>query len=53
MKETTASFGQNFVSSDNTSQIICHKLKKCSKIGQDFKNATSNFVCFFTAIVNF
>ena len=29
-----------------------HKVKKYSKIGQDFINIISNFACFLTAIVN-
>ena len=33
-------------------KIIGAKKKKYSKIGQDFKNVISTFVCFFTAIVN-
>ena len=37
-KETGPSYGQKFVSSDNPSQNIWDKLKKYSKIGQDFKN---------------
>ena len=52
VKKTGPSFGQNFVSSDNHSQNIWHKLKKYSKIGQDLKNVVSNFVCFLTVIVN-
>ena len=32
---------------------IWHKVKKYSKIGQDFKNVISNFAGFLTAIVNF
>ena len=36
----------------NPSQNIWHKLKKYSKIRQDFKNVISNFVFFLTAIVN-
>ena len=29
-----------------------HKVKKYSKIRQEFKNVISNFACFFTAIAN-
>ena len=36
----------------NPSQNIWHKVKKCSKNGQDFKNLISNFACFLTAFVN-
>ena len=36
----------------NPRQNIWHKIKKYSKIGQDFKNVTSTFACFLTAIVN-
>ena len=36
----------------NPRQNIWHKLKKCNKIGQDFKNVISSFACFLTAIVN-
>ena len=36
----------------NPGQNIWHKVKKYSKIGKDFKNEISNFVCFLTAIVN-
>ena len=35
----------------NPAQSIWHKLKKSSKIGQDFKNLLSDFACFLTAIV--
>ena len=52
MKKTGPSYGQKFVSSDNTCQNMWHKLKKYNKVGQDFKNVISNFACFFTAIVN-
>ena len=38
--------------SHNPSQNIWHKLKKYSKIGQNFKNVISNFACFLTAIAN-
>ena len=31
----------------NPGQNIWHKLKKSSKIGQDFKNLLSNFAIFF------
>ena len=40
------------LASYNPRQNIWHKVKKCSKIGQDFKNVTSNFACFLTATVN-
>ena len=40
------------VFSDIPRQNIWHNLKKYSKIGQDFKNVKSNFVCFLAAIVN-
>ena len=33
-------------------KIFGKKVKKYSKIGQDFKNVISNFACFLTAIVN-
>ena len=36
----------------NPSQNMWHKLKKYSKIGQDFKNVISHFACFLTAIIN-
>ena len=32
-------------------QNIWYKVKKSSKIGQDFKNLLPNFACFLTAIV--
>ena len=35
---------------NNPGQNVCHKVKKSSKIGQDFKNLLSNFACFLTAI---
>ena len=35
----------------NRGQYIWHKVKKSSKIGQDFKNLLSNFACFLTAVV--
>ena len=51
LKETGPSYGQTFVCSDNPGQNSWHKVKKSSKIGQDFKNLLSNFACFLTAIV--
>ena len=36
----------------NPSQNIWHKVKKHSKIGQDFKNVISDFAYFLTALVN-
>ena len=47
-------FGPNFgfYLNYNSSQNISHKLKKYCKIGQDFKNVISNFVCFLAAIVS-
>ena len=36
----------------NPGQNIWHKVNRYNKIGQDFKNIISNFVCFLTAIVN-
>ena len=47
-------FGPNFgfYLNYNSSQNISHKLKKYRKIGQDFKNVISNFVCFLAAIVS-
>ena len=50
LEETGPNYGQKFVCSDNPGQNIWHKVKKSSKIGQDFKNL-SNFACFLTAIV--
>ena len=50
MKETGPSYGQKFVCSDNPGQNIWHKVKKFSKIGQDFKNVLSKFAYFLTAI---
>ena len=35
----------------NPAQNMWHKVKKSSKIGQDFKNLLLNFACFLTAIV--
>ena len=46
LKETESSNGQKFVCLDNPGQNIWQKLKKSSKIGQDFKNLLSNFACF-------
>ena len=51
LKETGLSYGQKLVCSDNPEQNILHKVKKASKIGQDFKNVLSNFMCFLTGIV--
>ena len=50
VKETQPSYDKKFISSDNPSQNIWHKLKKYSKIGQGFKNVISNFESFLTAI---
>ena len=52
VKETGPSYSQKLVCSDNPGQNIWHKVKKYSKIGQEFKNVISNFACFLTAIVN-
>ena len=41
-----------FKSDYNHGQNIWHKVNRYNKIGQDFKNIISNFVCFLTAIVN-
>ena len=35
----------------NPGRNIWRKVKKSSKLGQDFKNLLSNFACFLTAIV--
>ena len=35
----------------NPGKNIWHKVKKSSKIGQDFKSLSQNFACFLTAIV--
>ena len=35
----------------NPGQNIWHKVNKYSKIGQDYKNLKSDFVCFLTAFV--
>ena len=51
LKETGLNYDYKFVCSDNPGQNIWHKVKKSSKIGQDFKNLLSNFACFLTAIV--
>ena len=51
LKEAGLNYGQKLVRSDNAGQNIWHKVKKSSKIGQDFKNLLSNFACFLTAIV--
>ena len=40
-----------FFYSDNPSENIWHKVRKSSKIGQNFKNLLSNFGYFLTAIV--
>ena len=52
VKETGQSYGKNFVCSDNTGENVWHKVKRYNKIGQELKNIISNFVSFFTAIVN-
>ena len=49
-KETGLSYGQKFVYSDNPRQNIWQKVKKSSKIGQDFKNLLPNFECFLRDI---
>ena len=51
LKETWPSYGLKFVCSDNPGQNILHKVKKSSKIGQNFKNLLPNFTCFLTATV--
>ena len=47
LKETGPNYGQKLVCSDNPGQNIWHKVKKSSKIEQDFKDLLSNFACFF------
>ena len=51
LKETGPSYGQKFVCYNSLGQNIWHKVKKSSKIGQNFKNLLSNFACFLTDIV--
>ena len=51
LKETGPSYDQKVVCADNPGQNIWNKVKKFSKIGQDFKNLLSNFACFLTVIV--
>ena len=51
LKETGPNCGQKYFCSDNPGQNSWHKVKKSSKIRQDLKNLSSNFVCFLTAIV--
>ena len=46
LKQTGSNYGQNVVCSDNPGQSISHKVKKSSKIGQDFTNLLSDFVFF-------
>ena len=48
LKATGPSYGQTIVCSDNPGQNIWHKVKKYSKIGQDYKNLISNFPCFMS-----
>ena len=43
LKETGLNYDYKFVCSDNPGQNIWHKVKKSSKIEQDFKNLLSNF----------
>ena len=50
LKETGLNCDYKFVYSDNPGQNIWHKVKKSSKIEQDFKNLLSNFAWFLTAI---
>ena len=51
LKETGPSYCQMFVCSDNSRQNIWHRVEKCSKTGQDYKNLISHFACFLTAFV--
>ena len=51
LKETESNYSQKFVFSENPGKNIRHKVKKSSKIGQDFKNFLSNFACFLTVII--
>ena len=48
LKETGPNYYQKFVCSDNLGENIWHKVKKYSKIGQDFKNLLSCFACFLS-----
>ena len=50
LKETGPSYSQKFVCSDNPGQNIWQKVKKSSKIGQDFKKLISTFACLLRAI---
>ena len=52
VKETEPSYRQKFVCSDVPGKNIWHKVKKYSKIGQDFKNIRFNFACFLITIVS-
>ena len=50
-KETGPSCGQKLVLLDNSGQNIKSKVKKISKLGQEYKRLILNFDCFLTAIV--
>ena len=50
LKETGPSCDQNFVCSDNPGQNILNKVKKSSKIGQDYKTLASIFAYILNAI---
>ena len=52
LKQTESNYGQNVVCSDNPGQTISHKVKKSSKIGQDFKICYLILCVFLTAIVS-
>ena len=48
---SVSSYGQKFVCLDNRGQEIWHKVRKYSKIRQDFKNLIFNFAYFLTVNV--
>ena len=52
LKETGPNYSQKYVCSDNPGQIMWHKVKKSSKIGQDFTNLLSVNLLFNMLFVN-
>ena len=51
LKKAGPSYAQKFIGSNNPGQNILYKVKKYSKIGQDYKNLVFNCGCFLTAFV--
>ena len=50
LEETLLSYDQKFICSDKSGKNSWNKVKKSSKIGQDYRTLISTFAYFLTAI---